>query len=253
MMRSTGRSAATLGAAVAVAFLAAACGLRLGGWTATPSAPTVSPNVAATPASIPLRDGPIGPGTYETMPFRGGGVLCMAPPQPGCSESTADDTLSFTFTVPEGWAGIGGSIRLAAGENTPPGGATLIFERGGWLYSDPCHGQPPPDVEVGPTVDDFATALSDHPALDTTPATDVALAGYSGKYMELYIPSDIAGCTYFPWEPGLSATGPNQRWYLWILDVDGVRVVVQTTDCEGTSADVKAALTSIVGSIHIKH
>ena len=87
----------------------------------------------------------------------------------------------------------------------------------------------------------------------TTPV-DVTLAGYSGKYVDLQVPADISACptSYFVWEPGIYAQGPGHRWHLWILDVDGVRVVVQSTDYAGTSARHRQELQAIVDSITIE-
>ena len=86
----------------------------------------------------------------------------------------------------------------------------------------------------------------------TTPI-DVTLDGYSGKYLDLQVPSDISKCeVYRPWEPGLFAQGPGHRWHLWILDVEGVRVVVESADYEGTTEEVQAELEAMVDSIQIE-
>jgi hypothetical protein len=122
------------------------------------------------------------------------------------------------------------------------------------LYAEPCGDEPPPNIPVGPTVDDFVSALVAHPKLDVTSSVDVSLAGYTGKYVHLQVPSDISAClmSYFVWEPGIFAQGPGSRWHLWILDVDGIRVVVQSTDYEGTSPGRRAELRAIVESIEIE-
>ena len=104
-------------------------------------------------------------------------------------------------------------------------------------------------------MDDFANALVNHPSLDVTAPKPVTQGGYSGKYLDLQIPSDISKCTnggYYPWEPGIYAQGPSQRWHIWILDVSGIRVVILTTDYAGTSAADRAALQAIVDSIQIQ-
>jgi hypothetical protein len=139
----------------------------------------------------------------------------------------------------------------------------MIMGRGGWLHSDPCVTDDqiqldgaPVDVPVGPTVDDFANALAQHPLLDVTDPVDVTLAGYSGKYIDLQVPTDISACptSYFPWEGGRSlyAQGPDHRWHLWILDVDDVRVVIQTGDYAGTAPQRQTELVAIVNSIRIE-
>jgi hypothetical protein len=215
--------------------------------TQTP-APTPSPSQSALPV---IRDGPLPVGTYTIGPAVKDSFF-ECPDTPGCS-----NTIGLVLTVPDGWSGVGNeSILLTVGENAPPAGAGLLFTRGAGLYNDPCHFESPPGIPVGPTAEDFASALADHPLLDVTTPVDVSLAGYFGKYVDLQVPSDPAGCdvgdVYRPWEPGLYAQGPGQRWHLWILDVDGQRVVVQSTDYAGTSAQDRAELQAIVDSIKIE-
>jgi hypothetical protein len=130
---------------------------------------------------------------------------CWTPPQPGCSETAADDSIRVTVTVPAGWEvdPIRLGVWLTGKNNRPPDGANLFVERGGWLYRDPCHSSATTAIKVGPSVDDFANALANHPKLDATTPVPVSLAGYSGKYMDLQIPSDISACgdgEYWPWE-----------------------------------------------------
>ena len=218
------------------------------------SGPTPTP----TASPVALREGLLPAGMYEVAsPFAGENwVPCPLATTPGCADPLTDDSIGFTFTVPDGWSGAPfSSIWLATGANSPPAGASLILLRGGWLHTDPCTTSgAPPDIEVGPTVDDFASALADHPLLEVTTPIDVTLAGYSGTYVDLQLPSELAGCTtsYYPWEPGLYSQGPAHRWHLWILDVDGVRVVVQTSDYSGTSPQDRAELQTIVDSIRFE-
>jgi hypothetical protein len=125
---------------------------------------------------------------------------------------------------------------------------------GGDLFSDPCltDEDAGADVPVGPTVDDLVTALVDHPLLDVTDPVDVTLAGYSGTYLDLTIPDDISACVrYKPMGPHIYAQGPGQRWHMWILDVDGVRVLVETNDYAGTSAERLAEEQAIIESLVI--
>jgi len=98
----------------------------------------------------------------------------------------------------------------------------LLFSRGGWVYSKPCHGGlPQPDIPTGTTVDEFVSVLVDHPDLDVSSPVDVTLAGYSGKYLELQAPANIATnqdspkageCAYyFVWDPGILGSTPRGR------------------------------------------
>jgi hypothetical protein len=232
--------------------------------SAAGSSPSPAPSPIGSP--IPLHSGPLVPGTYFIGPdLKGLWMECPPQPIPGCS-----NTMRLMFTVPDRWAGVGGnSIWPDLVGNAPPDGAGMLFTRGGWLRSDPCvpfaadaspgalvevPGDFPVDIPVGPTVDDFATALADHPLLDTTPPTVVSLAGYSGKYMDLQVPLDISACPvgYQPWDGNIYAQGPGHRWHLWILDVDGQRVVVEATDYAGTSERVRVELQAIVDSVVIE-
>jgi hypothetical protein len=215
--------------------------------TTTESAPTTT-----TTTPLTLHDGSLPAGTYTATPFAEDPTICMEPSQTGCIDPVGADSIGITVTVPDGWSSIIGTIWRS--QNAPPGGAGLSFNLGGWLFSDPCRNDEAiPDVPVGLTVDDFANALADHLLLEVTTPVDVTLDGYSGKYVDLQVPSDISECeVYRPWEPGLFAQGPGHRWHLWILDVEGVRVVVESADYEGTTEEVQAELEAMVDSIQIE-
>ena len=136
---------------------------------------------------------------------------------------------------------------------SPPGGADLLFSarrlvvhRLAGLWGIRTGLPTGPNIPTGTTVDEFVTALVDHPDLDVTSPVDVTLGGYSGQYLELQAPANIARRTrtartlgecayYFVWEPGIYAQGPNALWRIWVLDVDGVRVVVRSDSFPGTT------------------
>ena len=132
----------------------------------------------------------------------------------------------------------------------------MIILRGAGLYSDPCHSTPPPDIAVGPTVEDFANAIASHPDLDATDPVDVTLAGYSGKYIDLQLPADTLHArltaSFGRTSPAMYAQGNSDQWHLWILDVAGVRVVIQSMDYPDTPSEKQAELQAIVDSIQIE-
>jgi hypothetical protein len=203
--------------------------------------PTATPQPTSTPARTPvaLRDGPLEPGEHVTHPF-----------------DAPNDSLSFTFTVPAGWSGFGKIGVLPEQGGAGPDGMGMGFSLVTGLYSDPCHGVQP-DVTVGPTVDELVTAFLDQTAYEATTPTDVTLSGHSGKQMDLIMPSGanytscyLGGSTV--WQGSIHAQGPGNVWHLWILDVEGVRVVILAQDNPGTSAEDKAELLAIVDSIEIE-
>jgi hypothetical protein len=161
--------------------------------------------------------------------------------------------MRVTLTVPDGWAGVLGTA-VWLDENLPPGGAALGLNRGAWLFSDPCRKDAgAPDLPVGPTVDDFVNALANHPLLDTTTPVDVMVDGYTGKALDLQVPADISQCdVYRPWEPGIYAQGPGHLWHLRVVDVEGVRVVIQSMEYATTPSQRRTELQSMVDSIQIE-
>lgn len=264
-MNATSRLAAAMGAVAVVAVVVFfALPRTTGPGTVPPSvAPSASVGASATPApSLPaassspaspsaLGEGPLRAGTYTIRPEGGSWLACPEPPTAGCS-----NTIAVSFTVPEGWTGLGDSIWLTEGQNAPPAGAGLLVTRGAPLHDEPCRTSDttPKTIAVGSTAREFATALVNHPRLAVATQRPVNLAGYAGAYVDLQVPADISTCptSYWPWEPGLYAQGPSQRWHLWILDVGNERVIVQSTDYAGTSAENRAELQAIVDSIQIQ-
>ena len=247
---------------------ASACGAGETTETSFPAPPTTTPTPAASPSDAPPSATPspsfevigerLAAGTHTARPFD------PALPEPwgvcagqsGCAETTADDSIGITYTVPEGWAfGFRAAVTKPSAGTVAPSGMSLHFLRGGWLFTDPClKVDTLPDIEVGPTADDFADALAAHPLLDVTTPVDVTLGGFSGKYLDLQVPSDISECTaeYYPWAPAFYAQGPNHRWHVWSLDVDGVRVVIQSGDFAGTLPQDLAEMHAIIESIQIE-
>jgi hypothetical protein len=217
---------------------------------------TQTPTQTPTPTPAALRDGPLAAGTYVTAFTTEGWTTCPNPDAPDCNDPVVTEPVRFTFTVPDGWARLENVIWLAKEQSGAPSGASFVFGPGNWLYSDPCltpENDTGADTPVGPTVDDLATALAEHPLLDTTDPVDVTLDGFSGKYIDLQVPADISACTrsYSPIGSWNYAQGPANRWHLWILDVNGQRVMVHSSDYATTSAKHQAELRAIVESIKI--
>ena len=212
------------------------------------TAPTVQPTVAPTVAPSPSPAATPRLTTVTTTPFVGDD-----PPE--------DDAIAFTFQYPDGWEGDGDDsfVGLRDGLVSDDAWAALLFARGYSLYSEPCRPTDgigladDADIEVGPTAAEFVTALDTHPLLDVTTPVDVTVAGYSGKYLVLSAPADISGCVRYRPIGGdtIYAQGPAMRWHLWVLDVQGIRVVVEGYDYPGTSAQHQAELQSIVDSMQI--
>jgi hypothetical protein len=164
-----------------------------------------------------------------------------------------------TFTLPDGWDNIGWAVI----KGDPIFG--LAFMEVGNTHTDSCPSVAL-DPPVGPTVDDLASAWADLPGFDATAPTDITVDGFQGKQVEFTVPDydtgenpdDCAGGGHLmllegadtPGD-GLWAQGPNQHQQLWILDVDGTRLVIGAGWFPDTSAQDRADIDEMLSSIQI--
>ncbi len=234
---NTAMKLAIAGAAVivvAIAGLSLVPGGGPGGPIATPMpTPTMTPT--PTPASFGSHAlGALEPGTYVlefVQPFR------------------------ITFTVPAGWEKLVAPATIWA---EPASDARLGFMTVDNVFIDPC--EPAGgllDPPVGPTVDDLATALGSVPGLQASAPTDVTLAGFAGKRIDLSVigaegPCPGADTALLRGTVDAPAPGVGDDHRLWILDVDGTRLVMtQVARAAATAAD-RTELQAIVDSIEIE-
>ena len=212
-------------------------------------------SASATGAPL-LTDGQLAPGTYTYRVQNS----CDDPPIDCPAQATPPPALELEVTVPAGWQFFEGFpvIGPETGRETGvPNDAMLAL---GWtnfwagLHSDPClDASAPPVVPVGPMVDDFVNAVVANQKLDVSEPTDVQLGGYNGRFFTLSVPSDISQCElWLPWDPSFHAQGPNNIWDVWVMNVNGFRVLLVNEYFPETSADVKAELRAIVESITFK-
>ena len=117
--------------------------------------------------------------------------------------------------------------------------------------------EPPP----GPGVDDLANALKDAWGEDATVPSDVVLDGFSGKQMVLTVPADVdfSQCDESHFQSWMD-DGSGYRWYqgpgqieqLWILDVNGERLLVAASHYPGRSPESQAEHQQVIDSIQIE-
>ena len=99
---------------------------------------------------------------------------------------------------------------------------------------------------------DLVAALSARQDLQVSGVTDTVLAGYSGKRLDLQLPTDLACNHYVFAEPkGLYANGAANRWRVWLLDVEGETTVVVLLDYAATPAADRATAQTAIDSIRI--
>lgn len=169
---------------------------------------------------------------------------------------------AFLATVPDGWNARDGWIlnRPRSGEDIPP--VAVQFWDVDQVYGHPCQWSGTL-FQPGPTVDHLAEALVDIPLRNAAQPIDVTLDGYAGKYLEWSVPAgiDFADCDagggehYFEswtgngWATDRYHQGPGQVDRLWILDIDGARLVIDAFSMPFATTEERAELLAVVESI----
>jgi hypothetical protein len=249
---------------VLIATMAAGCasGPAATGLPGGSASPTVIPTAAVTPAATLTTLGPVDQplvaGIYrlDLDKLKGSGPKYPA----------------FTLTVPEGWATLGGWIvdHPRPGKDVPP--IAVQFWDVDEVYGHPCQWKGTLS-QPGPTVDDLAKALVDRPLRNATQPIDITLDGYAGKSLEWSVPADfeIDDRGDFPdcdltddghrdfkswtgkgWAGNRYQQGPGQVDRLWILDIDGARLVIDAFDMPSATSAERQELLDVVASIRFE-
>ncbi|MBM0126752.1 hypothetical protein [Pimelobacter simplex] len=207
-------------------------------------------------AVVPLPDGRLDPGRYRFVVT----VDCEGVEDDpiACPHGVPDPPpIPLEVTVPEGWVASNEFHLVESAESGtgPPAGAALVM---GWtsntvgVQSDPClsTNHQLPDVEVGPGVDDFVEAVTAQGWFRGTAPVDTEAGGASGRYFSLEAPADLSACEEWrPWDPGFYAQGPGNIWEVWVLDVEGHRVLIVIDYFPGTPTGTVRQLRQMVTSI----
>ncbi len=196
---------------------------------------------------IPLPDGPLKPGTYVSN-------LDHAGPYP-----------NVILELPEGWSSFGG--HWVNKKLDTPGLVAITFWNVHEVYVDGCHWRQP-RLTPGRGSDELAQALAERPLRNATTPVDVTLAGYSGMYLRWSVPDDIdfADCDVDPvdgkhyfesWTAIVIGgdryqQGPGQVDEIWILDVDGNRVVIDAMYMPGSSEEDIAEMRRVVETLQFE-
>jgi hypothetical protein len=264
MKRSLGWSGSPPAAVMVVAaFLATACSAGEGGASATlvSASPAGGPTTSApatasgsrasaspTPSPVDLSDGILEAGTTYFI-----------------NDSRVNGPRWVVLTVPAtGWEANDWIVG-----KTLPAGSDWYIALSTWtvgnLKADPCHWKAGTlDPPVGPTVGDLAAALIKQAGPAKGTSTDVTLGGYRGKKIEFSTPADFDSTScdegvYSRWE---AASEPGdwggwvyrggQRNAVYIIDVDGKRVVIDTMSLPVASATDLAEFDQIIASIRFE-
>lgn len=167
-----------------------------------------------------------------------------------------DASYRISIDVPDGYEGIGGWAARRIG-TTQTGVNTLAI---GDVYADACRWEGSLlDRSAISSTDDVVAALANQEGLRVSTPTDVTVDGFAGTYMERTVPArtDLSECDLGMFRVYLEPGGgdrylvPGLLQQLWILDVDGVPLVIEAGFDRGTSPQVQAELLRMVESVQI--
>jgi hypothetical protein len=249
------------GLAAAAVLVVAFLGIRLLGGGTNIGGPASSPSDEPTPTALPTPEPTPGPTPvvdvdFTTHPGEGSAL------RPGSYVIDFAPPAEVTFTVPD-----------TPFEGLPSAWYKAAYDWGPWhqsqsavlsvvdvvnLYTDPCD----PDLglrdpAVGPTVDDLVAALSSASWLEVTATSDATISGYSGQLVEYTGIEGMSECADLTnvWEvtgggDSMQIPGAGDSQRLWILDVEGQRLVIGAS--EGPGFTDQEGLQSIVDSLVIE-
>lgn len=227
-------AAAVLVVAAFIGFNMLGGGTNSGGTPAASPTPTPTPSPTTTPTAEPTESGALS-GSIE----------------PGRHDAT-EGAVAFSFAVEQtGWAidpAFGLMEKGAFG--TDAYRWIAFFQTFDSVATNPCAGEA---AVVGPSVDDFATAMVAIPGTDAE-VTDTTVGGLPAKLVVLTFQADIACTPHSFFLYGQDSAYPESfdgMIQAWIVEVDGTRYVIQTEQSSQDDA-ITAETRQIVDSIEFR-
>jgi hypothetical protein len=171
---------------------------------------------------------------------------------------------SIEITVPDGWSNIDG-WGINSAQDTDRWVAITFWDVDE-VFAHPCEWQRR-TIQPGRTVAALASALGKQPLRDATAPVDVTVDGFNGVQMQWSVPKgfDFSTCDadeavgdrpFKSWT-ATASSGGGERYQqgagqvdrLWILDVDGERLVIDAMYMPSTTPADRKALFEVVDSI----
>jgi len=154
-------------------------------------------------------------------------------------------------SVPEGFVSILGGFGVRSGNWGTDDARVLYVWDVDSISAHPCQAGVA-QTQVGPTAADLADALAAQPMRSGTDPVPVTVDGFDGFYVELSVPDDVdveacPGGKFNSW-PGRWQQAAGQVDMLWILDVDGQRMVFDASHAAGVDGQQLTELKNMVTS-----
>jgi len=163
----------------------------------------------------------------------------------------------IALTVPDGWFNYDGWAMSKGHVWRAP--VFVMFWDVARVYPAPCRWKGKPLVDPGAGVAGLAAALAKQPLRHATTPTAAALDGHRARYLELSVPASarfdecdegsFESWTANGWASDRYEQKPGQVDRIWILTVDGRRLVVDASYLPGATASDRAELQRVVSSI----
>jgi hypothetical protein len=137
---------------------------------------------------------------------------------------------------------------------SPDGDTTLGLWTVGKVDRDACRDAETDATDPGPSVKNLADALVAQKSTRASEPKQVTLDGHRGLYVELASPRDISSCGKYPglWRnPERPIYGGGQVDRVWILDVDGQRLVADASYGPTATTAERDNLTTMVDSMKL--
>jgi hypothetical protein len=207
--------------------------------TGSTSKTSTTSEASAIASPIPLlSDGPLTPGQYAVDSL----------------DPSFDASHRITFDVPDGYRGV------STNQTVSSEWVTMTAWVVGGVYADPCSWKDEPaDPSATLTVGALAATLASQKGLHASTPTDTTVAGFAGKYLERSVPADmkLARCDEHQFRLWLDTTGgqryvdPGAYDQLWIVDVDGVPLLLDAAVSPKTPAHERDEILQIMQSVKI--
>jgi hypothetical protein len=245
MLRTAIVALGVVGATVAASLAVTGCG----GESSRNASAATKPSTVPRTAILEKLPGPLGAGEQKLAP--GVHVLDLVSRKQGPEGYARLPRIAIT--LPSGWFNFNG---WAVNDG---GTLAVAFWDVAKVYPTACRWQGKPLIDPGRTVDGLVRALTTRPLRHASTPRKVELAGSRGKYLRWSVPSkiDFSRCSrgYFEswtgrgWAGDRWQQGPGQVDRLWILDVNGKRLVIDANYLPSATRGQRAELDRIVHSI----
>lgn len=172
-------------------------------------------------------------------------------------DPTFDASYRITMPLLDGYS-PGGGPQVVVGTDGGQGISAWTVRN---VYAEPCKWVGTLlDPAIDPSVDGLVAGLASQKDRHASAPTDVTLSGFAGKSMELTTPArvDLAHCDNGQFRTWVDPLGgarwlePGQRDLLWIVDVDGTRLVIDAALGPETTPQDRADRIQMVESISIE-